>query len=300
MLIKKINFTGSKFAALYTQFDPPSDLKHVVCFFYAMEHHAKDGIYQPLLPSGTEINGWQYKGNWRLQFTDSNILHDFLLPDFYMVGQQTTSYKLTPEPEIACIFGATLQPGTIRALTSRPAYLFTNTPADLITLFPRQQVMPYIKKFKRAENNSDRLSIVSNFYRQFVIEKQFSFYNEALQMIYQNKGCITVKQILEKLHINERYLQREFRKHIGISPSAYLQIIRFNNIFTELSLSEERQNIAMLATLFNYYDISHFSKTYKRYFGASPSKQVWNKLKLLRELIKDSPYLLQVQDKNIL
>lgn len=280
---------------MYKQFEAPDSLKHLVCFFYAMEHHCEDEPLQTLLPSATEVNGWQYSGRWRLKLNLKKESKELLLPEFYIVGQQTVSYKLTAEQGLAGIFGAALQPGSAGALTGKEAHLFTNNPLDTQTLFPQPIIEPVIRTFQQATDNRQRLKIITAFYESLKIEDSYRIYKEALKIIYFHKGCISVKELCEKLHINERFLQREFRRNIGIPPSSYLQILRFNNVFTELSTADEKQNIESLAMLFNYYDLSHFNKDHKKYFGLPPSKLILNRFQLLEELIRNGPYLLRVQ-----
>jgi AraC-like DNA-binding protein len=277
---------------MYLQFPVPDDLKHLVSFFYAMEYHQQEQALQPLLPSGTEINGWQYSGHWRVKFHLKKGAKDLLLPKFYLVGQQTVSYSLTA---VAGIFGAALQPGTATLLTGIPAVQFTNNPLPSEQAFPEKKMESYIHRFSRLHNHEERRECLIDFYRQFKFSSGYRLYREALQVIYDNKACISVKELCEKLHVNERYLQREFRQHIGVPPSAYLQVMRFNNVFTELSLSREKQNLKSLAMLFNYYDLSHFNKEHQRYFGMAPSQLILERFVLLKELINQGPYLLQVQ-----
>mgnify|MGYP001381489263 CR=1 FL=1 len=284
---------------MYQHYDAPAHLKHLVCFFYAMEHHEDDGPLQTLLPSGTPVNGWQYAGNWRLKINITPPKEEFILPDFYFVGQQTVSYSLTAVGGLAGIFGAGLQPGTPAKLLKKPVHLLTNNPIDMLTLFPEAFIQPYIARYKTLRSNDDRYKLLVDFYEQLDIPEAYEVYKEAIQLIYRNKGCISPKQLCEQLHINERYLQREFHAHIGIPPSTYLNIIRFNNIFTELSLAKEKQNLETLAMLFNYYDISHFNKEYKRYFNMAPSRFLIEEFKLLNELVSKDPYLLQVQLMNL-
>ena len=86
---------------MYQQFEAPGFLKHLVSFFYVMEHHSDDVPLQTLLPSATEINGWQYSGRWRVKFNMVDGQKEILLPNYYMVGQQTVSYNLTAEQGMA-------------------------------------------------------------------------------------------------------------------------------------------------------------------------------------------------------
>lgn len=282
---------------MYMQMEPPPDLKHLISFFYCMEHRSEDGPLQELLPSATEVNGWQYAGRWRLHLTLKGKSTNGLLPEFYLVGQQTVCYKLTAEEELAGIFGAGLHPGSAARMTGKPAHLFANNPMETPDLFEPWVIRPVIEAFKQARSPEERKDIVVSFYRSLEIPDRYAVHREALEIIYRHKACITLKEICEQLRVNERYLQREFRQYVGIPPSEYLRILRFNNIFAELSLSEEKQNIASLASLFHYYDISHFNKTHKKYFGIAPSRLMLDRLVLLEELIRNGPYLVQVQQR---
>ena len=280
---------------MYQQFDAPNDLQHLICFFYTMEHHSNDEPLQTLLPSATEVNGWQYSGRWRVKFNFNKEQNNFLLPECYIVGQQTVSYTLTAEKGLAGIFGAALQPGTAALITGKPAHFFTNNPAPSQSLFPSEMIQTSIRDFKAARTTTERMETVISFYSQFNIPEEYRVYNKALQLIYLSKASISVAELCKKLRVNERYLQREFREHIGIPPSAYLRMLRFNNVFTELQLSKEKQNMEALAMLFRYYDLSHFNKDHKKYFGIAPSRMMLDRFKLLEELLKNGPYLLQVQ-----
>lgn len=287
-----------EFLEMYTQFEVPQDLQHLVCFFYKMEHHPKDGAMQTLLPSGTEISGWQYAGKWTLHVEDKRIKISNVLPDFYLVGQQTVSYQLTASNGLTAIFGAALWPGTIFQLTGKPANLFVNNPVNTTELFEETITQKHISEFKEATSDEQRRNVLVDFFRQFSIENKNDIFKTAMQLIYKEKGCISVKELCDKLHINERYLQRQFKFKVGVSPLAYLQILRFNNVFTQLSLSTENVQIEPLAMLFKYYDVAHFNKAHRKYFGIAPSKLMLDKFVLLRELIEQEPYLLQIQRYN--
>src|SRR5690606_16155848 len=137
------------------------------------------------------------------------------LPEFYMVGQQTTSYTLTSEGGLAGIFGAALQPGTIATIAQQPAYLFTNTPADTASLFPPGIIQPFISLFKKAKDHYERLDIVIRFYRQFNIQPRYEVYREALQLIYRHKGVYfcegNMRQALHQRTISAKGIQATCR-----------------------------------------------------------------------------------------
>ena len=286
---------------MYQQYEPPQDLRHLVCFFYAMEHGSTDPALQPLLPSGTEIMGWQYAGKWRVRYVLGRKQYDYILPDYYTIGQQTFGYQLCATQPHTGIFGVTLYPGSLARLFKQTATNFTNNVVETTALFAKELMTATQEKFQVADTNEERMEALISFYRQIsgIMDYQAGLVDEALKMIYATKGCITVHQLCDKLHIHERYLQRHFKATIGVTPRQYIQLIRFNNIFTVLSMEPDQRPLELVAMLYNYYDLSHFNKEYKRFMGVSPSTFVLDRFSLLKDLISDTPYLLEVQHQRM-
>ena len=284
---------------MYRQIEAPPSLQKLVCFFYSMEHHEKDGPLQNLLPSNTEIMGWQYAGKWRVQFHEKPEIKSFLLPDFYTTGQQTLGYNLTAEQGFAGILGAALQPGSLWQIFKKPVAVFKNSIHLTQEVFKAFNAQQYLQAYSTAQNESQRLDILVAFYEHLLsrIQWQNDVIFDAVNLIYEHQGALNVSDILEKLNLNERYLQRNFKKIIGTTPAEFIRNLRFGNLFTLLHISPGERNKAHLARLYNYYDLSHFQKDYRHYFKDLPSRQTENRLKLFRELVEKDPYLLQSQRK---
>ncbi|RQP14719.1 MAG: AraC family transcriptional regulator [Parapedobacter sp.] len=288
---------------MYVQFAPPEDLKHLVCFFYVMEYSNSDEPLQALLPSGTEIMGWQYAGKWYVRLPKPNYagIDEFILPDFYTVGQQVTSYRLTAMDAKTAIMGVTLQPGSLWQCFRRPVAAFTQCVADTRELFAYQSLQPALERFCSAENTEERLEVLIGFYRQLnqEIHWERSLVDDALEQIYKHKGCISVAEICRSLHVNERYLQRHFKLRIGVTAQQYIGLMRFSNIFLAIHLQRGDHPMQVIALLHSYYDLSHFYKEYKRYFGIAPSAFELDKFTWLKELVSETPYNLTVQNQYI-
>ncbi|QEH42940.1 helix-turn-helix domain-containing protein [Chitinophaga sp. XS-30] len=286
---------------MYQQIDPPKALAHLVCFFYVMEHHSADEQLQPLLPSGTEIMGWQYSGNWRVKYTYQKQLFDYVLPDFYTVGQQTMGYTLSVEGTLAGICGAALQPGSLAQLCRTPATAFTSCIQQTAGLFGWAGVSAFIDRYRKTGDLAARIAVLTDFYTQLSrqVNIETGLLQEVLRHIFSEKGCITVRQLCERFRLNERYLQRLFRDKIGVSPNQYIKTTRFNNIFIELSREKVAGQLGSMAMLYNYYDLPHFAKEYRFFFNAAPTQPLLEKFALLRDLVSDSPYLLEVQKRHL-
>src|SRR5690606_37216400 len=180
--------------------------------FYAMEHREEDGAMQPLLPSCTEIMGWQYTGNWELKYQTKNEAFDYTLPDFYTIGQQTVGYTLSCKGS-AGICGATLQPGSLWQIFKIPANHFTNCTIPTELLFSCIKTELPISTYKACTTIEQRLDVLIDFYRWLneEITFEYSLVDEVLKLIYQHRGCITIKDVCSRMKINERYLERHFK-----------------------------------------------------------------------------------------
>lgn len=98
-----------------------------------------------------------------------------------------------------------------------------------------------------------------------------------LNYMYDYKGILSPAQLADKLGFSERHLRRVFEREIGVGPKEMLGIIRFQSLLREIyGGAGARMSYADLAAKYGYYDQSHLTKTFKRYYGIPPG-QVWTK-----------------------
>lgn len=287
---------------MYKTILPPKDLEGYISFFYVMEKEVKDLKHQQkelLMPSGTAIVGFHYLGNWILhgeEFLKSKQVLN--MPTFYVAGQQTISYDLTISKNKTGILGAALKPTTLWKWLKIPMYTLTNEVVNSAIIFGSDFEI-INNNFKKLYTEEERLACVIDFFRNLSKDKLSnpSMVEVALDEIYSKKGCITIKELLQKTGLKERSLQQSFKKEVGISPLQYARIIRFNNVFVEIAKDREDLDLAFLTAFYNYYDASHLNKDFKSYLGEAPSAFTLEKYELLQELIKEIPYLIQVQQR---
>ncbi|RZJ25584.1 MAG: AraC family transcriptional regulator [Flavobacterium sp.] len=118
----------------------------------------------------------------------------------------------------------------------------------------------------------DRIEILTAFlYRQFLSRQQHLDFgvHDALQMIIDQKGQISVGEICTKLTINERTLERKFHLEVGLSPKQFTQIIRFQQSYEQLS-SNDYSKLTDIVYENGYSDQSHFIKVFKAFTGSTP------------------------------
>lgn len=259
----------------------------------ASERTPKNHPGELLIPSGASIIGFHLHTPYWLE---SPGVYTGDLPQSYVVGQQTVNYRLFAKNQKTEIFGLALIPNAIWKLFKIPAYTLTNQPKDFYSV-----IAPKFHPLLRQINDSPELPLKRELALQFLqelqegIPKTRGIVDFALELIVQNKGCISTRDLCKELHVSERHLQHLFRLEVGVSPLQYARITRFNSIFAEFAKSEEPKDIPFLVSFFNYYDLSHFSRDFRSFCGDPPSNFHLENFHLLKELVEKDPYLIQVQ-----
>ena len=85
--------------------------------------------------------------------------------------------------------------------------------------------------------------------------------------LYEN---ITIEDICEKYLLSKTYVISNFKKYFGMTPHQYL-IDRKIKLSTTL-LSNKTKSLTEIANILSFYDLYHFSKTFKQIMKVSPSE----------------------------
>jgi AraC-like DNA-binding protein len=68
--------------------------------------------------------------------------------------------------------------------------------------------------------------------------------------------------------LSERYLQKLFIDMVGISPSAYFSVYRFNKSLARILSTDH--SLTAIGYDCGYYDQAHFIKEFKKFTGITP------------------------------
>jgi AraC family transcriptional regulator len=79
---------------------------------------------------------------------------------------------------------------------------------------------------------------------------------------------LTIHQLALEAGVHPIYLNRAFRKHYGQSIGQYLRTMRLQFCYSQLAFTNTP--IATISTAAGFYDQSHFSRVFKRWFGITP------------------------------
>jgi AraC-like DNA-binding protein len=90
------------------------------------------------------------------------------------------------------------------------------------------------------------------------------------QTMTKYRGLTPLKDLCHRVPLTSRSLERRFLKEIGITPKAYNNLIRFQQVMLSRKINPT-QKWTSIAYEYNYFDQMHLVKDFKRYLGVTPT-----------------------------
>ncbi|WP_405413037.1 DUF6597 domain-containing transcriptional factor [Maribacter sp. Asnod1-A12] len=267
-------------------------LQPYISFFYEILWEQKDyknNIHETVLPSGKGFMVFQYKGRFRGSINNE----ERFVPKFYTIGQQTKNYILFSDSETTALIGVAFKPTGLYHFFGMDISKFTNNPKDSQIILGAD-LKDFEGLYKNENDSIKKIKMVEQLLVEQLDNKRFvpNFIDIAIDIMDQSLGCYRITEIVKKLNVSERYFQKKFKEITGISPSVYNRIVRFNNLFSQYNI-EDKNNHQTLLALFNYYDLAHFSKDFKKYCGESPKQFHLDKFKFIKEAFVNNPIFIK-------
>lgn len=179
--------------------------------------------------------------------------------DLVLFGQKTFSVTYEMENVMIRASGVKLMPYSINQLFDIPAHSVTDKVIKISGKESRKKVFDIIRcadPFIPFDKRTKHLEIVA----------------KITNIINASKGLISIKQILAQDDLNYKFVERLFKKHVGLTPKVYCRVIRFNNAF---GLLNKHYNLTDIAYQCGYFDQNHFIKEIKHFTGLTP-KNLFN------------------------
>ncbi len=113
------------------------------------------------------------------------------------------------------------------------------------------------------------LAAICQKHKKNVTVNKFACIKEGIDLLEQNTD-LSIAEIARRCSVSECYFRRLFMEYSGENPMDFRQRYRIEKA-KQLLLSEEHYTVGEIATELNFSDIYHFSKTFKKYCGISPT-----------------------------
>lgn len=138
----------------------------------------------------------------------------------------------------------------------------------LFTIAP--YLLPFYEKLLYTFTLKEHILQLETFLTTCLAEtaKYSTIVTSCISKIFLNHGNLNVKDLEGFTGYSERYLRMLFQNDLGIAPKAFLQLINFQYIVSDIVKGNFR--IDHHLNEYPYYDTSHFYKTFKKFTNMTP------------------------------
>lgn len=262
----------------YTRYAPANGLERLIECYWFVEGDETASRPEKIIPDGYPELIFHYRdpyrinisGEWQLQ--PPNLLAGQIRKNFYLENTGASG-----------IVGVKLKPAAVTYLFQIEMDALADRVVDLQEILGQrfESVTTSINAQKSHEE-------IINLFNSFFKSQQEVEYDEriegALALLFEKHGDERVSDLIAKLNITERQLERLFKKYIGLSPKFYARIIRFSYIFQ--LMQEGDQSWVDIAFQSGYYDQAHFIRDFKAFSGEDPSAYLFDEKSLANFFMK--------------
>lgn len=171
------------------------------------------------------------------------------------------------------VLGISFYPLGFYPLIKEPLSKFAN---NIVTI---DQIIPAFKNIAEhmaeIESSQQRIAIIEE-----LLLNNIDFdllpdrsYDTLIKDFLSHGDTLNIKDYCKNHFHNQRTVERFFKKHIGITPKAFLMNTKFQKSIKRLR-ANKLDSLAQIGYEFNYYDQTHFIKSFKSFMGNTPAKQL--------------------------
>jgi len=248
--------------------------------------HIPSEILRPYVQSITVMESKDYESHTNLPFYADG------LPGIMFQQSENGCFLLPRNKELSELFlyGQTLEPisidikGTFRFVVFQlypfaSKYLLDVHPKELnddcFDLLQLDYVPSKIfaNRLKKTTNFKQKISILSELMVLLIKNsktKPDDRIQNAIYLILQNKGRISIKDVRNQVFLTERTLERKFINQVGLTPKQFAKIIQFKSSLHQLTESNFGKFLKVGLDS-GFSDQSHFIRVFKKYTGKTPS-----------------------------
>ncbi len=90
-----------------------------------------------------------------------------------------------------------------------------------------------------------------------------------------NHGSMKVAELARQFNMSKRNFERKFKKHVGLSPKSFSNIIRIEKC-RSLIKSLNFNNLTEVSYMCNFYDQAHCVREFKSFVEETPKQYLSN------------------------
>ncbi|HEX2911692.1 MAG TPA: helix-turn-helix domain-containing protein [Chloroflexia bacterium] len=170
------------------------------------------------------------------------------------------------------VLGIKFKPGAFYPFIKRPVSAYTDKIISLQEVFGADYT-DLEEQILALENLEKMVELAEFFLRSHLPEKDetVELVNQIVECISANREITMVSDLLSRVNISERTLQRIFNQYVGVSPKWVIKRKRLMEAAEQVATSPVK-DWSRLATELGYFDQAHFIKDFKTIVGRTPAE----------------------------
>lgn len=188
----------------------------------AISENTDENIYK-VFPCTSMVIGFQYRGH--LTSICNNTESKLSLAGITGIANNVKQFRNSAATGTILVY---FTETGLAHFSTCPSHELFNQSVSLDNLFPKDAVSKLEGILSFANSDIQRIKAVENLLITQLNEKNTDkLVICAVQMIYNSKGSIKMKNLHEQLYISQSAFEKRFRKLVGTSPKKFASIVPF-------------------------------------------------------------------------
>lgn len=253
----------------FQRIEPATPLQHLIQGYWQLETGEEPELLD-LVPDGFPEIAIKLQSKICLQSFGSETVE---MPRVGVFGQLTTRFRSYLHPHSKVIF-VKLYPWTPKLLFNLPICLLNNKITELEALTSDKLFRQLAFDIGNINQLQEAGPLLDTFFlKKFALNKLDSpFLVFTIQQIFQSNGTASINSLRQNIHASRRYIEKLFKKHIGLTPKQYARLIRVKKASIIMSHENFSGQVSSVAAELEYFDQSHFLKDFKMVVGTTPTR----------------------------
>ncbi len=204
-----------------------------------------------------------------LSFLVGTIRHTIKAP--LWAGPYSQSFLIDPS-EFTKVAGVRFKPGKARALLPVPVDELHNLDVALEAFSPAEAV-----RLTEQLRSTDGVPEVFRTLEEYLTSKLRSAtrphlaVDHAVEEFLRRPGARTISAVQNETGLSHTSFIRLFREHVGLTPSVFCRIQRFQSVLRQLETGQPVR-WAEVAVSCGYFDQAHFIRDFREFSGLTPGQ----------------------------
>jgi AraC-like DNA-binding protein len=195
-------------------------------------------------------------------------------PHAAVVGAITRPLEVE-RPANAPLLGVTFAPAAARSFLNLPIHMLNGRLIDLRDVWGRDcdDVLDALRTSASEEARKRILDafLVARLARSRAPDRVVAM---ALEMIRASGGRLPIRELVDRVDVSERALERRFRDAAGLSPKEISRIARVQGVLARLSRTSRAPAWGAIAYEAGFADQAHLIREFRTLTGTTPGKYV--------------------------